>query len=276
MTSKEAILSALLAATGYLSGLVWNQIISQPYWAFFVLAYAIVFGLFLLLVKNKWVWWILPVVSILLFSISFPLNKFLFYGIVLGSIVIVGGLDEARKELAGSLKLFIKKVLSRPTRFFFTSLALVVAFSYYGGIKDSPNKISLILPKQVFEVTLKLLEVPIRGFIPNFKPDAKVADILPPAERAGYEKSLGVTLHGNDKISDVLYNFSLSRIDEYAGSFVDYSPIIAAASYFFALKFVSIIFYYLATLLIFGIIKILLATGLVEKMSTPAEKEILV
>ncbi len=275
MTPKEILLSVLLVVFGWAAGFVWERIVNAPYLALLLLLYAVILGLFLLIVKNKIAFWTFPVISLVAFSLSFPKNRFLFYGVVLGVVVLIGAEDEARKEIERSLKIFVKMVLGKSIKLFFTGVAIVLAFSYYGEIYDKKENLELILPQRVFETTLKFLERPLQEIWPGFRNEATVSEIFSTPERIEYGKQLGAPLPPDKKISEVLYDLSLARIESYAGQYVEYAPIIAAASFFFALKFVSILFYYLSLILIFLIIKALLALGAIKKEFISAEKEIL-
>jgi len=78
------------------------------------------------------------------------------------------------------------------------------------------------------------------------------------------------------KLSHTLYELTYARINDYAKDYTGYIPMIAAASFFFALKTVSVLFYYLSIILIYFLIKLLIIGGLIKKELVPETRETLV
>jgi hypothetical protein len=276
MTHKEIVLSILLLGSGFLTGLVWEKIPDNPYFALVVLLYAVAFGFFLLLVEHKLLLWLVPTISLALVAWFLVYSQFTLLGLGAAIVVVVFAVRQSKVVYKSSCKFSLNRILSKGMKLFFTSLALLFAFAYYGDIKDHPNTVSLLLPENVFNVTLKLLEVPLQGVIPGISAEGTVDDVASQAQREQLSKQLGVSLNGDDKISNALYQLSISRIANVTEPFGAYIPAIVSASYFFALKFVSIIFYYASLLLIFLLIQVFLAMGLLKKVIVPTEKEILI
>ena len=152
MKNKEIVLSLLIIGFGVLSGWAWEKILKEPYWAFVILLYAVSFGFFLLIVRNQWSRWFVPPISLVGFSalkLFYGQSEFALYGLAAAALFIILATWEASVELDSSVKLSMKRVLSASLRLFFTSLALIAAFSYYADIKDKPDSFSSLLPEQV-------------------------------------------------------------------------------------------------------------------------------
>jgi len=174
-----------------------------------------------------------------------------FYGLILGVAVILYAAELKREEEHSNLKILLKRVLGNSIKTFFTGLAIFFAFIYYGTIYRNPDPAKLLLPESVFETTLKLVEPLLRDSIPGFNASDK-------------------------KLSHTLYELTYARINDYAKDYTGYIPMIAAASFFFALKTVSVLFYYLSIILIYFLIKLLIIGGLIKKELVPETRETLV
>jgi len=78
------------------------------------------------------------------------------------------------------------------------------------------------------------------------------------------------------KLSHAMYELTYARINDYAKDYVEYIPVIAAASFFFALKTVSVLFYFLSIIIIYLLVKLLIAAGFIKKELIPETRETLV
>lgn len=276
MRPKEIVLSILLLLSALAGWWAFPKILGKPNFAFFVLLYAVVFGFFLLLVKDKRLFWGTPPISLALGLFFFKQDQFLFYGVISGVIVALYAVWTKEQEEKSSLKILLKRTVGQSLKLFFTALALFLAFIYYGAVRSDPDPAKLLLPESIFTASLKILEGPLQGAIPGFRAEATVGDLFGPQEREVFAQQFGLKLTGKEKISSVFYAISLARIKNYIGDYVEYFPFIAAISYFLVLKTISAVFYYAALILIFVILKALLAAGLVKKVTVPVEKEIYV
>ncbi|KKT41885.1 hypothetical protein A2W54_00235 [Candidatus Giovannonibacteria bacterium RIFCSPHIGHO2_02_43_13] len=251
MKIRGAVLSILLVLSATLSFWVWEKILEKPFLSLAILGYAVVFGFFLLLVKNKVLFWAIPPLTLLLSVFFFTPEINFFYGLILGVAVILYAAELKREEEHSNLKILLKRVLGNSIKTFFTGLAIFFAFIYYGTIYRNPDPAKLLLPESVFETTLKLVEPLLRDSIPGFNASDK-------------------------KLSHTLYELTYARINDYAKDYTGYIPMIAAASFFFALKTVSVLFYYLSIILIYFLIKLLIIGGLIKKELVPETRETLV
>src|SRR3989344_3959430 len=204
MKIRGAVLSILLVLSATLSFWVWEKILEKPFLSLAILGYAVVFGFFLLLVKNKVLFWAIPPLTLLLSVFFFTPEINFFYGLILGVAVILYAAELKREEEHSNLK-----------------------------------------------ILLKLVEPLLRDSIPGFNASDK-------------------------KLSHTLYELTYARINDYAKDYTGYIPMIAAASFFFALKTVSVLFYYLSIILIYFLIKLLIIGGLIKKELVPETRETLV
>ncbi|MDP2668321.1 MAG: hypothetical protein Q8P07_00585 [bacterium] len=276
MNPKEVVLGILLMFSALAGWWAVPQILEKPYLASAVLLYAVVLGFFLLLTKNKWLFWCVPPVSFALGIFFFAQDQFLFYGAVAGAAMVFYAVRIKEQEEKASLKILLKRTVGQSLKVFFTALALFLAFIYFGAVSRNPDPAKLLLPESIFTASLNLLEGPLQSTIPGFRADAAVGELFGPQELEALVQQFGVRITGKEKISSVLYAISLARIKSYVGGYVEYIPFIAGLSYFLLLKTISAVFYYAALMLIFVILKILLAAGLVKKITIPTEKEIYV
>src|SRR3989344_1500141 len=251
MNTRDAILSVLLILSAGLSFFVWEKILDNPFLSLAILGYAAVFGLFLLLVKNKTLLWAVPPISLLSSVVFFTRESNFFYGLVLGSAIVLYAVELKREEEHSNLKILLKRVLGKSITTFFTGLAVFFALIYYGTIYQDPDPAKLLLPESVFETTLKLVEPLLKDTIPGFSASDK-------------------------KLSHAMYELTYARINDYAKDYTGYIPMIAAASFFFALKTISVLFYYLSIILIYFLIKLLIIGGLIKKELVPETRETLV
>ncbi|OGF61293.1 hypothetical protein A2662_03675 [Candidatus Giovannonibacteria bacterium RIFCSPHIGHO2_01_FULL_45_33] len=276
MKPKEIFLSVFLILSALAGWWAIPQILGKPYLASAVLLYAVVLGFFLLLVKNKWIFWCVSTASFALGIFFFAQDQFLFYGAVAGAAMVFYAVRIKEQEEKASLKILLKRLVGQSLKVFFTALAVFLTFIYYGSVSRNPDPAKLLLPESMFSVTLKLLEAQLQSTIPGFRADATTGELFGPLEREAFARQYGIKLTGKEKISAVLYDIFLSRIKSFVGNYVEYIPFIAALSYFLILKTISAAFYYAALMLIFVILKVLLVAGLVKKITIPAEKEIYV
>lgn len=255
MNIKEIVLSALLVVFGLISGFIWERLkdapsLASPKTVLVVLAYAVLLGLFLILVKHFYSKWFAVPLSVLFFAVSFHFDRFWAYGISLGILIVFLAVWSAQKEEEAAVKILLRRVIGRSLRLFFTALAIFLAFVYYGTIYQDPEPAKLLLPEAVFEATLRLTEPYRQNVIPGFRVEKE--------------------------ISKALYEFYINQIKNYAGKYITFSPILAAVSYFFALKAMSMLFYYAALALIFAALKILEKLSIIKKILIPTNKEIYV
>ncbi len=262
VTIKEITLSILLSLSALLAGFAFEKVLDEPYWMAAIFAYAICFGLFLLLVKNLYFKWAVPAASVFLFSVFLRMDLFWLGGVISGALFAVYSVRLEFEDENASFKIFLKRRLGPSLKVFFTGLTILLAFIYYGAVKEDPNPEKLLLPETVFRAGFKLLEIPIRQAVPGFRADATTGEIFTPQEREAYMRQ------------EVLYAVALARIKDIAGDYVRFVPVLAALSYLIALKTVSILIYYMTLVLLYIIVQTLIMSGIVQKIQVETAKDI--
>src|SRR3989344_358611 len=250
MKIRDAVLSILLVLSATLSFWVWGAILEKPFLSLVILGYAVVFGLFLLLVKNKILFWVVPPLTLLPSVFFFMPEIYFLSGLVFGAASMLYAAELKREEEHSNLKILLKRVLGNSITTFFTGLVIFLSFIYYGTIYQNRDPAKLLLPESVFETTLKLAEPFLKDSIPGFNASDK-------------------------KLSHALYELTYARINDYAKDYTGYIPVIAAISFFFALKTISVVFYFLSIAIIYILLKLFIMLGVVKKITAPAEQEIL-
>src|SRR3989344_6729516 len=122
MKIRDAVLSILLVLSATLSFWVWGAILEKPFLSLVILGYAVVFGLFLLLVKNKVLFWAIPPLTLLPSVFFFMLEINFFYGLIFCAAVILYAAELKREEERSNLKILLTRVLGNSIRTFFTGL----------------------------------------------------------------------------------------------------------------------------------------------------------
>src|SRR3990167_6127155 len=122
MKIRGAVLSILLVLSATLSFWVWEKILEKPFLSLAILGYAVVFGFFLLLVKNKVLFWAIPPLTLLLSVFFFTPEINFFYGLILGVAVILYAAELKREEEHSNLKILLKRVLGNSIKTFFTGI----------------------------------------------------------------------------------------------------------------------------------------------------------
>lgn len=246
MSKKELLLSVLLMISALIVFNAWADILDKPWLSLSILMYAVVFGFFLLLVRNKFLFWSVPQFTLIFSILFFEINEFLAMGIFFGAVILTYALWAHIEEDLFGVKILLRRVIGRSLGLFFTATALMLSFIYLGTIYYYPDPAKLLLSESVFEKTVEF-----------------------------WAPSLGIPNSEVKAISRAFYEHSMARIKDAAGEYEQVFPILAAASYFFALKAVSVIFYYLAIVSIYLLFKLSVMTGFVKKEIILAEKEII-
>ena len=309
---KELIFGALLILTAALVGLTWQNIPETPIYGIILFVYAIIFGCFLLFAKQNATFYVVPVISIAVIAAILSGNPIMFAALAVSIIAVLSACKKAKNAKESYYKIHIRKIIGPSLGMFFTALAIIFSAVYYEVAQKSPDPASMILPRQVFEITLRVLRTPFNSIMPGVKPDSTVDEALVSALRAQLQKSpevkmseisieelrsqvkqnraeilreiekkLGININaerasGNEKIADFLYEISIAKISERIWPYITYVPAFLAISYFFALKAVSVVLYYGSVFGIYIIIKLTLMFGFAKKETLSAEKEVLI
>lgn len=309
MNPKEYIPGILLVLCGAVVGFFWKGIPDTPALSVLIVLYASLFGFYLLFARQASLRYTLPAISLGALALTLGVNQFVLEGLALAILFISIAAWTSEYEYQNSVSFAPRRVVSRSLKFFFTALAILFAFAYYGDTHTSAHSVNQLLPRNVFEISLKAAQAPLSRMLPGFTAESTVDDILiamatqesaqvvapRPISRAQLsamvkqnrtqilrelERQLGIDLDiarikGTEKISDVLYDVSVAKAEEYLRSYIGYLPIIIAVSYFLALKTVSIVVYFISIAVILIALKALMWFGVVHKDTTMVAKEVI-
>lgn len=227
--------------------------------------------------------------------------------IVIGALVISLGLalfaiHHIHKEHSLSLGFSISKMTKTGLPIYFTVVSLIISIFYFGSITEE-KAFSSILPKPVLNLVLKNLSGPLGSLtdldLPALNPEATIDEVLlklvekqlqsqdvamarlshqgilsaVAAQREELAKNFGIKLKGQEKIGDVLYGTMSQRVEELLGTYKKYLPAASAIAFFLAFKTFTIPVYYLTTLVIFLLIKIMVWSKILRSEKQQIEVE---
>ncbi len=200
--------------------------------------------------------------------------------------------DAIAAEYRDSNAFSVRKIFRGGLPVFFSAVTLTLAVFYFTAVSGASGH--AILPKALFDAAIPLVEQPLQNFLPGFRRDATVDELLlafasrqlggevdirtlPLAERSdllaqgrqALSQELGVELTGNERGGDVIYRAANAQIERIAGPYQRYLPFLAAAGFFIAIKALTVPVYWISLILLFAVVKFLLKMGLLtEKVET--------
>jgi hypothetical protein len=307
MNSKEYIFAVLVVIFGGVVGFFWEGIPAMPALSVLVVVYAILFGLYLVFARQALLRYTIPPISFGAIALFLGLNKFVLEGLGIAIVFVLIAAWSSEREYKNSIVFSPQRIIGRSLKLFFTGLAVLFAFTYYGDTYQNTNSINQLFPRSVFQISLKAVEGPLKGVIPGFSADSTIDEILisVAANQGGVKESpaamaqlqtlvkrnraqmlrelegqLGVDLQvsaitGGEKVSDILYGLSMAKTEEYVRAYIGYLPLIVAISYFFALKAVSIVVYLVVLACMALALRALLWFGMAHKDTTMVPKEVI-
>ncbi|MEK9175467.1 MAG: hypothetical protein AAB795_02635 [Patescibacteria group bacterium] len=311
INKKQLATAVLLLMSNIALGFWWNLIPKYPLLAIFALSSGLLWILFVLFAEDRAFFYIISAISILLLGIGIHLDIWSIIGLVFGAILAIWAFSIARKTYHSNIKFLLTAIVGRSVRIYFTAMAVVFSLAYFGVVSNASNVSSLILPEEVFNIGMQILEKPFQAIIPGIHAKDTVDEALAffvqsqlkqtlglnvtvpslsqirqalPAERKEIIRTLNkefgtnidINTKGTEKLSTVLYRISLNKIDEYAKRFSSYVPWILAVGFFFSLKAISFVYYYASIIFSVLFVKILLSIGALKIETAPATKEILI
>lgn len=297
MNIKELIFAVLVSAAGIANGYFWKQLIFSPAYtdvtlfsipAATLFLFAALFSLLALFSKTESIGYAAVGMA---FAGSFFFVPADFTVISLLLVTTAGALwayHGIRKETQLSVFFSLSKTLRHGLPIFFTALALLFSTYYFSSVNRNGDQV--ILPRAVFEFSLPLLQNSLEKFMPEFRSDITVDQLLIgtlrtelgaevdisklpslelekllSAERQALGKGLGVEISGQEKTLDLLYNLANKKIEEFAGPYKNYLPYISAFGFFLAIKVLTFPMYLVALGIIFVVVKLLLMSGVLKK-----------
>ena len=294
---KELVLAFLTIAAGFANAYLWQEVIvsgefrsaafySLPVVALFV--FAVLFGLAAAFIASR------PLrigTGMLSLAAGYLLAPPGAAALAAGAASVAGGwyaVGAIASEEANATTFAVRKIFRSGLPVFFTAVALLFAAIYHGTLSARPDQ--SIVPRTFFDAVIPFIEPALSGILPGFHVDASVDDFLlafaasrvggevdlaelGPAERnallrEGREaltRDLGIELTGEERSGDLLYRLTNAQIEKLLGPFRSYLPLIAAAGFFLAVKALTWPLYWATLLLLFGVIQLLQAAGVITR-----------
>ncbi len=295
ISGKEIILGALAVASGLVNAYLWKGAVLTSGFAnatFYSLpvialvAAAIFFSLSAIFIRSARIRSLAAVLSLAPGFLLIPYSATLLAPVALTSLGAWYATREIAQETASG-SFHSRKILRGGLPLFLTSFALMVTVFYFSSVSSAGG--SIFLPKALFDAVIPLLEKPLQGILPGFRSEASVDELLlafasrqlggeldpsglPKEERdellsqsrETLSQQFGITLTGNEKAGDLLYRLTNAQVAKFLGPWRQYMPFLAAAGFFIAIKTFTLPVYWLALILMAGVVKLLLAIGVIK------------
>lgn len=306
---KELIMGGVVIIFGLLVGITWQQISHYPLLALMPLLLVVSWASAAILVAHSALRYGISTVSIALCAVALGQDNWTLAGGIIGALGVFVSVWSIDRRYRAASAFSFRSIAGYGLKMFFTALALVVSFSYYGAIVGKPVNTASVLPRDVFDIALRATEGVLQKQLPGFHSKSTVDETLAliiqqqltqnpnthpanipsietikkelPAQRKeiiqNLNRDLGLSINtdisGDENVGAVLYELSLSRADPYIKPYSALIPSLMAIAFFFALKTVSIAYYYLTLLLLPAVFWLLQTSGFIEKRIVQAEKE---
>ncbi len=308
LMDKELIIGVVVVLAAVLTGLVWNTIIAHPLYALSILVFGVSWSLSTLLIRSMPLRYGIGILSAFSIGIVLGAHVWTLVGSFLGSAILVWSTSLAEEQYQSLVKISVRGVTGKSLKIFFTGLSVLFSFAYFGAISGNvSNPASILLPEDVFAFAFRVAETPLQHIVPGVTAQSTVDDALAillqqqlkssgqtaslkeiklaiPAQRQemirAINQQLGIAINpnisGNEKISNVVYKLSQTQINQYAKELSGYLPWLLAVGFFFTLKAISVIPYYLTLGATYLVIQLLIYTDFIKKETIEVKKEILV
>lgn len=310
--TKKFIISGMVVVLGLLVGITWQQIPHYPLLAFLPLLFVVLWASAMILFERRAPRCGISMLSIAFLALALGQDKWTLAGGLIGIIFALYAVWNIEWHYRAASAFSFRLIAGRGLKTFFTALALLFSFSYYGASAEKPLDTASILPRDVFNIALRATEGTIQKQFPGFHREATVDDTLAliiqqqlsqssnsdsdrmpipsletikkelPGQRKeiitnlnrGLKLSINPNISGDENVGMVLYELSISRAEPYLKPYSALISSVVAVALFFALKTVSIAYYYVTLLLLPAVFWLLQTSGIIEKKVVSAEKEI--
>lgn len=298
---KEAVLAALTIGVGIVNAHLWKGVLfagefkdatfySGPVLALF--AFAILFSLSSAFITRPVLRTVSAMIALAGGYLLVPATTVA--ASAAGASAIAGwyASDAIAGEYRTSNAFSVRKIFRGGLPVFFTAAALTLAVFYLTAVSGAATH--TILPKALFDAAIPLIEQPLQNFLPGFRRDATVDELLlafaawragPGADiqglseaehaqflaesRGALAQELGIELTGEERGGDLIYRVANTQIEKLAGPYRGYLPFLAAAGFFIAIKALTFPIYWISLILLFAVVKLMLKAGLLtEKVET--------
>lgn len=306
---KEFGLGFLLIAFSVLSGYFWSGIGSLGARQFIgrdtyielgiLVLLSFVFILFSTLTTMRWLMFSVFVLSSFSFFIFHPFQNIYLVGVILAIGFFFLASRRMRREVSSRETLNWRILIKNNAGAFFTALAILFSLLYFTTTARDARIEDVFIPKALFTYAANLFEKPIQSFIPGFKADATVDDILVSlsmkefgenlknlphaniknllaAGRAQFSDQLGIALSGKETVADVFYEYASDQIEKYSLPYKQYIPIVLTVGYFTALRFFFYLFSLIISIIFPAFAAMLFKIGFLQKKSIMVEKQVVI
>ncbi|MBI2637289.1 MAG: hypothetical protein HYW88_00175, partial [Candidatus Sungbacteria bacterium] len=187
--AKEALLGTVFVLGGFLLGWVWSEVTTsdlnnlgsskiQLWYLLFVVLYVILFSVFSLLVRTKWLALLAFFLSALAMHVRFPFSPILGTSVLGGTLLMFWGYVSIGEEYEASARIYLRRVIGRNLGMFFTALCLMLALLTVNSIGPEQSSAKVLLPKSIFVKIFTALEGPMQAFLPGLTAGDTVDDYL--------------------------------------------------------------------------------------------------
>lgn len=204
--------------------------------------------------------------------------------IVLGisMLLVIFSIYRIHSEYTLSLGFNISKISRSGLPLYFTVVSLVVSIFYFSHLNEE-NALTSLFPKTTLTLTLDYLGEPLSSLtgFPLDNPNITVDEILlsalseqfksqgismaqiPEREfsklllagKKDLQDRFGISLNGDEKVTDVLYEALVVNAQKLLGPYQKFLPLASAGVFFFAFKALTLPLYYLTLLTLFILVK---------------------
>jgi hypothetical protein len=218
-------------------------------------------------------------------------------------LLVIFGAHRIYQEYSLSVGFGVAKTLKTGLPLFFTSAALIVSIFYFANL-DRERVVESLFPEPAFVVITQFLARPLESLtgLSLSNPNATIDDIatdfvenqlesqgiLPTSlvqseltklvgvERDQLSQLLGITLSGEESISEVFYNSIAIRLKDLFGPYAVYLPAVSAIAFFFAFKALTIPLYFITLLVVWILVYVLERTHVLSREKHNVEVERLI
>lgn len=305
---KELILGILIAVSSIIIFWLWHEVTPKivagefkNYIDFLLPVSGLIFtgtlfSLGALFIQNIGFLYPIAAISIGVPFFFVPASSTALAGLAISILFIIYALWRIKIEAEHSLGFSVSKFLKAGLPLYFTLVSLLISiffFSQIGG--DEDRAFAALLPRSAIEIAIGPLQslLGLSAAKPNSTIDEAFTQLITEQlksqginnisqgelakllrdQREELSKSFGLKLSGQEKISDILYEFASRRFRELLGPYKEYLPYASAITFFFAFKAFTFPIYYLTLLITYLLIKFMLLTKILRSEKTQVEVE---
>lgn len=261
---------------------------------------ATLFGLAVSLVQNRWIVYGAAALAGAAPFFFIRANLSAFLGLVAGGLLLCLSVAHIRHEAKSSGIFSVPRLFRAGIPLFFTVASLTAAL-YYISVVDPDDLAGAIIPRPALDVAIEKIYAPFAERTQGIAIDpedtvddtlkAVVAqqlsvegieietitqeefDRLVALQRESLGRQFNIELQGDKKVTDTIFDNIGFRLADLAGPYKKYFPIASAFVFFLAFKAMTWPLYYLAMLLLYLLIRCMVAVQFIRKEKRTIEVE---